>query len=255
MLAEIVQGHLLGDGRNLVEPHLAPQALDVELLGVAIAAEGLEGRVARLEARLGGEELGRVGLPAARAPRVEEPRRLEAHQLRRIELGQSQGERMGDRLILADGAVEDHALLGVLGGALEGRAPDSHRLDAHHDALGIEGVDEVVEAVAHRAHHVRLGHLEVVDEDLVRVHGGPPELLDLAHRDGLAVELGEEERHALEGLGGVAVARAREEEPGGGAAGGLQVGRFAPGQRGHEIAPAVEIGILGSSRRLSSSVP
>ena len=128
---------------------------------------------------------------------------------------------MRDGLVLPDGPVEDDALLGVLDRALEGGPPDAHGLDADHDTLGIEGVDQVIEAVAHRADHVGLGHLEVVDEDLVGVHGGAAELLDQAHRDGLAVELGEEERHALERPGGIAVARAREEQD---AIGVLRVG-------------------------------
>src|SRR4029434_9024866 len=71
VLAVVVQGHLLGDGRDLVEPYLAPQPLDVELLGVAVAAVGLERDVAGLEAGLGRHELGDVGLRATRLAVVE----------------------------------------------------------------------------------------------------------------------------------------------------------------------------------------
>src|SRR5215831_13944841 len=103
MLAEIVERHLLRDGRDLVESDLAPQALHVKLLGVAEAAEGLQRGVAGLKARLRGEQLGRVGLAAAGTPRVEEPRGLETHELRRVELGEGESERVGDRLVLTDG--------------------------------------------------------------------------------------------------------------------------------------------------------
>src|SRR5919204_1278518 len=60
VLADVVEGHLLRDRRDLVEPHLAPQPLDVELLGIAIAAVGLQRHVAGLEAGLGGQQLGGV---------------------------------------------------------------------------------------------------------------------------------------------------------------------------------------------------
>jgi aromatic ring hydroxylase len=41
VLREVVEHHLLGDRRDLVETHLAPEPLDVELLRVAVAAVGL----------------------------------------------------------------------------------------------------------------------------------------------------------------------------------------------------------------------
>ena len=57
VLGEVVEDHLLRDGRDLVEPHLAPEPLDVELLGVAVAAMGLQRDVARLEPGLGAQQL------------------------------------------------------------------------------------------------------------------------------------------------------------------------------------------------------
>src|SRR5919198_6642066 len=79
VLGEVVEDHLLGDGRDLVEPDLAPEALDVELLGVAVAAVRLQRHVTRLEAGFGAEQLGDVGLRATRLAVVEEPRGLQAH--------------------------------------------------------------------------------------------------------------------------------------------------------------------------------
>jgi hypothetical protein len=69
---------------------------------------------------------------------VEEPGGLEAHQLGGLELGPGHRERMGDRLVLADRTVEDHALLGVVHGPVQRRTADAHGLDAGEDALGVE---------------------------------------------------------------------------------------------------------------------
>src|SRR5882724_2225339 len=212
VLRDMVEDHLLRHRRDFVEAHLAPEPLDVELLRVAVAAVGLQRDVARFEARLGPQELGRVRLGAAGPPAVEEPRRLEAHEPRRLELRPRERERMGDRLVLADRPVEDDALLRVLHGPIERGASDADRLDAGEDALGVQRVEQMVEAPAHLADDVRLGNLEAVDEDLVGVDGRPAELLDLADGDPGAVELREEERHARERLRRVARRGARQQE-------------------------------------------
>src|SRR5436190_11055720 len=183
VLRQVIEDHLLRDGRDLVEPHLAPQPLDVELLGVAVAAVRLHRDIARLEPGFGRQELRGVGLRAARPAVIEQPRRLQADELRRLELRPRHGERMRDRLVLPDRSVEDHALLRVLHGALERGAADADGLDGRHDALGIERVEQVIEALPHFTDHVRLGDLQPIDEDLVGVDGGATELLDLAHGD------------------------------------------------------------------------
>src|SRR5262249_43018305 len=121
----MVEPHLLWDGRDFENPTLAPQPSDIELLGIAIAAVRLQRGVARLEARLGAEELGGVGFRAARLAMVEEPRRLEAHGLGRFELRPRHGERVRDRLVLADRTIEDDSLLGVLHRAVKRGAPDA----------------------------------------------------------------------------------------------------------------------------------
>ena len=137
---------------------------------------------------------------------VEEPGGFEAHDLGRVELGGGVRQGMGDGLVLPDGPVEDDPLLGVLDGALEGRAPDPHRLDADDDALGVQRIEQMVEALADGADHVLIRHLQVLDEDLVGVHRRASELVDQAHRHRRPVQIGEEERHALEGLLRITVA-------------------------------------------------
>src|SRR5512138_1916551 len=115
---------------------------------------------------------------------------------------------MRDRLILPDRPVEHDALLGVVDGTVERGPTDADRLDAREHALGVERVEDVIEAAADLTHDVFFGNLQAVDEDLVAVHGGPAELLDLLHGDPAAVELGEEQREVPQRSGGIALARA-----------------------------------------------
>jgi hypothetical protein len=53
-----------------------------------------------------------------------------------------------DALIHADRAVEDDALSGVLGGALDRDPARPDRLGADQDALGVEAVQDDLEPVA-----------------------------------------------------------------------------------------------------------
>ena len=101
---------------------------------------------------------------------------------------------MLDRLVLADRPVEHHALLRVLGGARHGAAPQPDELRRDQDALGIHAVQDVLEALALLADAIGLGHRQRVEEHLVRVDRVPAHLLDLAHLDVLAVEVGIEQR-------------------------------------------------------------
>src|SRR5678816_1612994 len=120
------------------------------------------------------------------------PGRLEAHPLRGVELGRGMRQGVGDGLVLPDRPVEDDALLGVLNGPVERGAPDAHGLDAYDDALRVQRLEEMVEPLPDGADHVLLGDLEVLDRDLVRVDGSPPELVDEADADRLPIERREE---------------------------------------------------------------
>src|SRR5438270_10698139 len=93
-------------------------------------------------------ELGGVGFGPARPSVIVEPGRLPAHGLGRLEPGPRAAERVRDRLVLADRAVEDDPLLRIADRAVEGGAADADRLDRGEDALGVERVQEVVEALA-----------------------------------------------------------------------------------------------------------
>src|SRR5437870_2708878 len=96
--------------------------------------------------------------------------------------------------------------------APEPGAADPDRLDAGEDALGVERVEEMVEAAADLADDVRRRNLQPVDEDLVGVDGRAAELLDLAHGDLRAIERREEQRQPGKRRGWIARRRAGEQQ-------------------------------------------
>ncbi|HNM98400.1 MAG TPA: serine/threonine-protein kinase, partial [Marmoricola sp.] len=121
------------------------------------------------------------------------------HQPGGLQLRPAMRQRMLDGLVLADRAVEHHALAGVLRGARQRRLAQAHGLGGDEDALGVHAVQDVLEAPAFLANAVLLGNLEVHEEQLVGVDALAAHLLDLAHRDALAVEAGVEQREPLRG--------------------------------------------------------
>src|SRR5439155_15391535 len=110
-------------------------------------------------------------------------------QVGRLELDPALRERVLDALVLADRAVEDDALVSVACGALERHAAQADRLGGDQDALRVHAVQDVIEAAALFAQPVLDRDAQVVDKELVRVDRLAPHLRDLAHLDGLAVEV------------------------------------------------------------------
>ena len=90
--------------------------------------------------------------------------------------------------------------------------PDTDALQPHDDALGVQPIDEVLKALAHLTHDLVVADLEVLDEQLVGVDRRAAQLLDLADRDPVAVQVGEEERHPVQRLLVVAGRRARQQQ-------------------------------------------
>src|SRR5256885_13918134 len=76
-LGDVAQDQLLADRRDAGDHDLAQEALDMELLGVAIAAMGQDRALAGLVGRAGAEIFGRVRLRTALLAVVVEPGRLE----------------------------------------------------------------------------------------------------------------------------------------------------------------------------------
>ena len=137
---------------------------------------------------------------------------MHGHALGGLEADPRVGQRMGNGLVLADRAVEHDTVLGVLDGDVQGGAADADLLHRDDDALGVEPVDQVVEALADLADDLVVTDREVVDEQLVGVERRPAELLDLPDGDVVAVEVGEEDRHPVERVGLVTRRRAGEQQ-------------------------------------------
>src|SRR5262245_19420102 len=102
VLGEVGQDQVGGDGGGPVEPGLPELALDVEFLGEAEAAVGLQAGVCGRPGGVGGEELGQIGLGAAVAPGLVERSRLAYHQLGRAHLRIGARDRKLHALVLAD---------------------------------------------------------------------------------------------------------------------------------------------------------
>lgn len=68
-------------------------------------------------------------------------------------------------LVLADGAAEDNPLAGVPGGAAQRVLAYAHGLGRDQDALGVEAVQDVAEALAFLTDAVAVGNEQAVDED------------------------------------------------------------------------------------------
>src|SRR5207248_8041496 len=75
-----VQDHVVADRGGHVEAGFAKLALYVHLFDEAVAAVGVHASVGGLPGGLRGEELGQVGLGAARFAVVEQPGRFVAHE-------------------------------------------------------------------------------------------------------------------------------------------------------------------------------
>ena len=73
---------------------------------------------------------------------------MQRHHPRRLQLRVRVRERVADRLVGADRPVEHDAVLGVGDGAVERDLADAARLGRQQDALGVEAVEEVPEALA-----------------------------------------------------------------------------------------------------------
>ncbi|MEA3220786.1 MAG: hypothetical protein OZX49_01901 [Immundisolibacter sp.] len=168
------------------------------LLGIAEAAVGHHRLRAGLEAGLGGQVLGGIGMRAAVGAAVVLAGGVQHHQVGGFELGPAFGEWMLDGLVLADRAAEHDPLPGVLGGLAQRHAADADGLGGDQDALRIQAVQQVTKALAFLADAVLHGDFQAVDEHLVRVHALAAHFLDLAHLHPGAVQVAVEQRQAVD---------------------------------------------------------
>ena len=108
----------------------------------------LQRAVGGVEAGVGAQVLGRVRLAPTGFAVVVEPGRLAQHQFGGVEAGQRVGERELQALVHADRAVEDDALVAVLDRLLQRDPPDAERLGGDQHPLGVQAVEDVLEALA-----------------------------------------------------------------------------------------------------------
>ena len=119
--------------------------------------------VGRLPARLGRQVLGHVGLGAAGLPRVEQLAGAKAHQVggRDLDPGLGDGERHA--LVLADRPAEDDALARIARHPVDEPVAVADALGGDQRALGVEPVEDVLEALAFLADQVVDRDLEVLE--------------------------------------------------------------------------------------------
>ena len=137
--------------------HFAQQALDVIFLRVAHAAERQHRGMTGLERELAGQILAGIGFDAAFQPLVEQRRGLHHHQVGGLELRPAFGERVLDALVHADRPVEHDALARVARGARDRSATDADRLGGDQHALGVQTMQQNLEALALGADAVLFG--------------------------------------------------------------------------------------------------
>ena len=149
VLGDVGQDHLLADRGDAQQAGLAEVALDVVLGGVAEAAVGLHGAVGGEEPGLGGEVLGDVGLLAARQAGVDQrrpPRAPSASAARSLAWASASGKAMP--WFLPIGRPNTTRSLAYAHRPPQGGPADAERLGGDQDALGVEPVEQVVEAAA-----------------------------------------------------------------------------------------------------------
>src|SRR6266511_2622320 len=166
VLGHVVEDHLAAHRRGAQRADAGPHLRQAVLGGVGVAAMGLDGGVDRLQARLGGGELGHVGrLAGALLAVVVQPGGLLRHQPGQLDVDLRLGQRVGQTLVGTDRHVPDLALVGVgdrPGQRVAGGAVGAGRAD---DPLRVEPVEDLPQPVALVAEQPVGGHHHVVEEE------------------------------------------------------------------------------------------
>src|SRR5437867_6515424 len=119
---------------------------------------------------------------------------------------------MLDTLVLADRPAEDLALVRVSCRAPKGCAAEADRFRGDEDALRVEPVQNVAEALAFLPDPVFHRDAKPVDEHLVGIHALAAQLLDLADFDLRAVQVRVEETESFRTLAFLGVLRPGQQE-------------------------------------------
>ena len=115
----------------------------------------------------GGQVLGHVGFCAARLAGIKQLARLEAHQVGGFGFNVGVGNRELHALVLADGAVEHHAVAGVAARLVNKPVGVANAFGGNQRALGVQPVQDVFEALAFLADQVFSRNFQVVKKHFV----------------------------------------------------------------------------------------
>src|SRR5690242_7233259 len=97
------------------------------------------------------------------------------------------------RLVLADWTIEHVALPGIGGSARQRTFAEPDRFGRNQNAFRIHPVQDVLEAAPLLAQTVFYGNLEILDEELIGIHGLAAHLVDFPRRDAATIEIGVEQ--------------------------------------------------------------
>src|SRR6185437_4978630 len=142
--------HALDLGRPLADQQqrrVAIDALDLVLLGVAVATVDAQALLGAEAARLRGEQLRHAGLHVRALAGVLHRCGTAHEQPRGVDLGGHVGELELDRLVLGDRLAERLALLGVFHGQLERALGEPHAARRDVDPAEVERVHHLHEAL------------------------------------------------------------------------------------------------------------
>src|ERR1700728_3338608 len=158
---------VVADRGDCGQPCLAEPPLDAVLLGHAVAAEGVHGRVGGGPQRLRGKQLAGVHLEGRVLALLEQLGGLPSHQARGLQVRVRLGERELDALVLADWPAEDLTLVGVGGRAVDEVEAGADVLRRDEYPLGVHPGQDVAEALALLPDQVLRRHPQVADGQLV----------------------------------------------------------------------------------------
>ena len=153
---------------NLRDLGVAEKPLDLELLGVAVAAMNLHRLGRGLHRGLSGEQLRHRGFLGARLAASLSVAARMRQQPRRVDLDRHVGELPLNRLVLAIGLPNALALLRVLQRRLERRARDSERLRRDPDPPAVERLHRDLEALPFLGQQVLARHAHIRKTQVAR---------------------------------------------------------------------------------------
>ncbi len=148
MLGHEVQDHLPVDRGHPEQPGQAPVRHQAVLGGETVAAVRLHGRVHRGDRGFRRRVLGHVRRLAGRLAVVVLPARLPGHQPGQLGLDLGPGQRVSDTLVGADRGLPHLAFGGVPGRPSEHEAGDAHAGGGAGNALRVQPVEHLAEALA-----------------------------------------------------------------------------------------------------------